>query len=265
VSRALTSNLLSSSAMGSVTVEICVDSVSSAIAAERGGASRVELCSSLSDGGLTPSAGLLETTRALVTFPIHIMIRPRAGDFCYDQYEFGAMQRDIELAKGVGANAVVFGILNAEANVDVARTRQLVELSRPLSVTFHRAFDMTADLFRALEDVIATGADCLLTSGGQSTAITGQHTIAQLVKQSQQRISIMAGSGLKAENVQSFVAATAVPEIHASMRTPLPSPMQYRNPRIVLGSDGSDYERFIVREEDVRRLCLAVAAEHASE
>jgi len=247
--------------MSQVLVEICVDSVASAIAAERGGAARLELCSSLSEGGLTPSAGLLEITRAAVSLPIHALIRPRAGDFCYDQHDFQTMQSDIAVAKERGASGVVFGILDPDANVDVARTRQLVEFSRPLSVTFHRAFDMAADLFRALEDVCAAGADRLLTSGGQPTAILGQDAIAQLVKRSQGRIVIIPGSGIKPENARSFIAATGTGEIHASLRTPRPSPMRYQNPRISMGSsdiDNREYEQFSVREEDVRRLCRAV-------
>jgi copper homeostasis protein len=247
--------------MSKVLVEICVDSVASAIAAERGGASRLELCSSLSEGGVTPSAGLIEITRAAVSLPLHVIIRPRAGDFCYDQHEFQAMQRDIVLAKELGVNGVVFGILDAEANVEVVRTRQLVEVARPLSITFHRAFDVAADLSRALEDVCATGTDRLLTSGGQPTALLGRKAIAQLMKQNRGRIVIMPGSGIKPDNAQSFVSATGVREIHASLRTPAPGATPNRNPRIAMGSatpDCREYERFIVREEDVRSLIQAV-------
>jgi len=247
--------------MSRVLVEICVDSVASAMAAERGGAARLELCSGLSQGGLTPSTGLIAITRDAVSLPIHVLIRPRAGDFCYDLQEFQVMQRDIELAKQTGVQGVVFGILDADANVDVARVRQLVELSRPLSVTFHRAFDMAADLFRALEDVCSIGVNRVLASGGLSTAIAGWETIAQLVKQSQGRTVIMAGSGIQPDNAQSLVQMTGVREIHASLRTPSPSPMRYRNPRIAMGSteaDSCEYQRFMVREEDVRKLCQAV-------
>jgi copper homeostasis protein len=171
------------------------------------------------------------------------------------------MQRDIDQAKKCGAHGVVFGILDADAKVDVARTRQLVECARPLSVNFHRAFDMAADLFRAFEEVSSAGVDRLLTSGGQPTATLGQEAIAQVIKQARGRIVIMPGSGVKPENAQSLVAATGAREIHASLRTSLPSPMRYQNPRIAMGSgdpDGREYARFIVREDDVRRLCQAV-------
>jgi copper homeostasis protein len=204
---------------------------------------------------------LIEVARAAVNLPLHVIIRPRAGDFCYDLHEFLAMQRDIQLAKECGANGVVFGILDADANVDVARTRRLVECSRPLSVTFHRAFDMAADLFRALEEVCSAGVDRLLTSGGQPTATLGREAIAQLIKQTRGRIVIMPGSGIKPENAQSLVTATGATEIHASLRASVPSPMRYQNPRIAMGSseaDGREYARFVVREDDVRRLCQAV-------
>ena len=243
-----------------VLVEVCVDSVASAIAAERGGAARVELCSSLIEGGITPSSGLIEVTRAAVSLPIHVMIRPRGGDFCYEDDEFEIMRRDIAVAKQFGANGVVFGILDVHGNVDVARTRQLTDLARPLAVTFHRAFDMTADLFRALDDVCAAGVDRLLTSGGEATSVQGQETIAQLVRKSEGRVVVMPGSGIKPENARALVTQTGVIEIHVGLRSTLPSPMLHRNPRVSMGSvEGREYQRFAVLEDQVRRLCDALA------
>jgi copper homeostasis protein len=243
-----------------VEVEVCVDSVASAIAAERGGAARVELCSSLIEGGVTPSAGLIEMTRAAVSMPLHVMIRPRGGDFCYEPEEFEIMKRDIAVAQRMGANGVVFGILDANGNVDVARTRQLADLARPLTVTFHRAFDMTADLFRALDDVCAAGIDRVLTSGGEPTSLLGQETIAQLVRRAEGRIVVMPGSGIRPENARSLVERTGVKEVHVGLRSVVPSPMLHRNPRVSMGAVGGlEYPRYVVFEEQVRELCSALA------
>jgi copper homeostasis protein len=244
-----------------ILIEVCVDSVASAVAAERGGAARLELCGSLIEGGITPSAGLIEMTRAALSGALHVMIRPRGGDFCYDADEFEIMRRDIALAKRLGAEGVVFGILDVHGNVDAPRTRQLVDEARPLAVTFHRAFDMCADLFRALDDLCAAGIGRVLTSGGESTCLQGRETIAELVRKAQGRIVVMPGGGIKAENVRSFVDYTGVKEIHSGLRSSLPSPMLHRNPRISMGSvEGREYQRFAVLEEQVRILCGALAA-----
>jgi copper homeostasis protein len=245
-----------------VLVEVCVDSVASAVAAERGGAARVELCGSLIEGGITPSAGLIEMTRAAVSVDLHVMIRPRGGDFCYDADEFETMRRDITLAKRLGANGVVFGILDANGYIDVVRTRQLADEARPLAVTFHRAFDMTADLFRALDDVCTAGVDRVLTSGGEPSSLQGQETILRLVTMAHGRIVIMPGSGIRPENARSLVGHTGVTEIHVGLRSSLPSPMLHRNPRISMGSvEGREYQRFAVLEDQVRKLCSAVRTE----
>jgi copper homeostasis protein len=238
-----------------VLIEVCVDSVASAVAAERGGAARIELCSSLIEGGITPSAGLIETTRAAVSLPLHVMIRPRGGDFCYDDSEFEIMRRDITLAKELGADGIVFGILDVNGHVDVTRTRPLLDRARPLPVTFHRAFDMTADLFRSLEDLCALGVDRVLTSGAEQTAVEGRQTIARLVQESRERIAIMAGSGIKPENARRLVDETGVTEIHVGLRTSLPSPMLFRNPHISMGRVADrEYLRFAVAEDNVRQL-----------
>ncbi len=243
-----------------IIVEVCVDSVASATAAARGGAARVELCSSLIEGGITPSIGLIETTRAAVSLDLYVMIRPRGGDFLYDADEFEIMRRDIATAKRLGANGVVLGILDVHGHIDVARTRELIADARPLSVTFHRAFDMTPDLFRSLNDVCEMGADRVLTSGGEATSLEGQKVIAQLIRQARGRIVVMPGSAIKPENARSLVDHTGAKEIHVGLRSAIPSPMLYRNPRISMGSfEGREYQRFVVLEEQVRRLCSALA------
>ncbi len=242
-----------------ILVEICVDSVASAIAAERGGARRVELCSDLLEGGITPSAGLIATVRERVSIGIQVMIRPRGGDFCYDAEEFEIMRRDIVSAKSWGAHGVVFGILDADGRVDIERCRELAELARPLEVTFHRAFDMSADLFQSLEDVCAVGADRILTSGGQPTALQGLETITALVKAAKGRIAIMPGSGIKPENAQRIVVESGVRDVHAGLGTTVAGPMRFRNPHLVMGKAAErEYQRTVVLEKDVRRLCAAL-------
>jgi copper homeostasis protein len=238
-----------------VLIEIAVDSVSSAVAAERGGAARVELCADLLEGGVTPSAGMIAATRSAISIGLHVMIRPRGGDFSYDSDEIDVMARDIAMAKSLGADGVVLGILATNGHVDVDRTRRLVDLARPLEVTFHRAFDMSADLFKSFEDVCATGANRLLTSGGESNCLEGIETIAALVKATRGRIAIMAGGGIRPENAARIVAATGVRDIHAGLSTAVESPVAYRNPRVSMGkAPGREYERHQVAEERVRQL-----------
>jgi copper homeostasis protein len=238
-----------------VLIEVCVDSAASAMAAERGGANRVELCSSLGEGGVTPSLGLLEVVRQKVLIGLHVIVRPRGGDFLYDQDEVEAMRRDIVRAKNSGADGVVFGILDADGNVDVERTRQLVELARPMSVTFHRAFDMSSNLLQALEDVCTSGADRILTSGAEASCEQGEQMIAQLVRAARGRVTIMAAGGIRHNNVAGVIERTRVREIHVGLSAPAPSPMIYRNARVSLGRtrDG-EYQRWQVLEETVREL-----------
>jgi copper homeostasis protein len=244
-----------------IVVEVCVDSVASAVAAERGGAQRVELCSDLLEGGLTPSLGLLGVVRSRVSIAVHPIIRPRPADFCYSDEEFECMQRDVELAKSEGANGVVLGILQPDGKVDVRRTQQLVELARPLSVTFHRAFDMSADLVEALEDVCATGADRVLTSGGRQECLQGLGTVAGLVKQARHRITIMAGGRIRINDAATIIEQTGVTEIHVGLATPVSSPMTRPNlRRVSLGkAQENESQRTQVLEENVRELIQAVS------
>jgi copper homeostasis protein len=243
-----------------VLVEVCVDSVESAVAAERGGAARVELCSDLLEGGITPSAGLIATVRSKVSISLHPIIRPRPGDFFYSDIEFQIMRRDIEAAKELGADGVVLGILDQHGSVDVERTRELVELARPLSVTFHRAFDMSSDLRKALDNVCQTGSDRILTSGGEQTCLQGIDVIASLVKAADGRIAIMAGGGIGPRDALNIVESTGVREIHVGLSSPVASPMLYRNPRVSISrAAGRDYERVQVLEEDVRTLHRAIS------
>jgi copper homeostasis protein len=238
-----------------VLLEVCVDSVGSAMAAERGGAHRVELCSNLSEGGVTSSAGLISQVRRKVSIDIHVMIRPRAGDFCYSAEEIETMEQDVLAAKQLGANGVVLGILTPDGEIDVERTRHLVQLARPLETTFHRAFDMSRNLDKSLADVIEAGADRVLTSGGEQKVEDGIPMVARLVQAADRRIAVMVGAGISESNVNRIVTETGVREIHASLRAHVPSSMRYRNQKVSMGSvKGREYERAIVLEDAVRRL-----------
>ncbi len=199
------------------TLEISVETLERALAAERGGAHRIELCRELSQGGLTPDAELLRSVREMVRIPIFPMIRPRAGDFAFSDAEYAAMQRDIEVAKRLGADGLVFGILRREGQVDVQRTRQLVESARPLPVTFHRAIDVSADIYKALADVMQTGAARVLTSGGAATAPEGAGCLAKLVQAASGRIVVMPGCGITTSNLAQIAKSTGASEFHAGL------------------------------------------------
>lgn len=200
-------------------IEVCVDSVQSALAAEAGGAARVELCDNLPEGGTTPSAGVIAAVRKQLRIPLHVIVRPRGGDFCYSDVEFGVMERDIALAKQLGADGVVLGILLANGSVDVERTRALIALARPMSVTFHRAFDMTCDAFEALDALIDLGADRILTSGQQPSVLEGLDLITALVRRADGRIVILACGGVDERNASRVVAESHVRELHVGRRS----------------------------------------------
>ncbi len=205
-------------------LEICLDSVASCIAAERGGARRVELCADLAVGGTTPSAGMIAVARNSVRIGIHVMIRPRGGDFCYSDAEFEVMKKDVVLAKELGADGVVFGILTRNGLVEEHRTRELVALARPMEVTFHRAIDATADPLRSLESLIGAGVDRILTSGRAPSALEGIDGIRQLVQQGAGRIAIMAGVGINVGNAREIRDRTGVRDIHVGSGANAPLP-----------------------------------------
>jgi copper homeostasis protein len=203
--------------------ELCAPSHAAAIAADRGGADRIELCSNLSVAGLTPEPQLLESVLAAISIPVHVLIRPRAGNFVYSASEFAEMRQQVEAAKAAGASGVAIGILLPDGRVDVNRTRELADLARPMNVTFHRAFDETVDLDEALDAVIETAADLLLTSGGAENVMAGADSIARLRHRAGTRLEIMAGGGLRLANLSDVVLRTGVSCLHGSLTPANPS------------------------------------------
>jgi copper homeostasis protein len=240
-------------------IEVCVDSVESALAAEAGGAARVELCDNLMEGGTTPSAGAIAAARAKLSINLHVIIRPRGGDFCYSDVEYEVMKRDIEFAKQLGADGVVIGILLPEGNVDTERTRELVKLTRPMSVTFHRAFDMTCDAFAALETLVELGIDRILTSGQEPSVIEGLDQITELVKRAGDRITIMACGGVNERNIARVVAASGARELHVTGFVSKESEMRYRNERVFMGGTLRPPE-YLISTTDREKIAALVKA-----
>jgi copper homeostasis protein len=197
-----------------ITVEICVGDVESAIAAEAGGADRVELCDNLSVGGTTPSVGAIAEACRWLSIPVHVLIRPRAGDFVYGERELAVMHRDIEAAKALGAEGIVLGVLDERGDIAREATATLIDLARPLSVTFHKAIDRVRDPINALDAMIAMGIDRVLTSGGRPSAFEGTDTLRALVERSAGRIAVMAGGRLAVDHIEEVIRASGVREVH---------------------------------------------------
>jgi copper homeostasis protein len=206
-----------------LTLEVCVDSVESAIAAQDSGAHRIELCDNMLEGGTTPSIGTITLARHHCDIPIHVMIRPRGGDFRYTEIEFEVMKVDIEQARKIGVDGVVFGMLMPDGAIDTERCTELVALARPMRVTFHRAFDFVGDPHQSLEDLIRLGVDRVLTSGKQSSALEGLKLITKLVKQANDRIIIMPGAGITQQNIKQIVRQSGVTEAHVYSAVTQPS------------------------------------------
>jgi copper homeostasis protein len=221
-------------------LEIAAGSLGSALAAQEGGADRVELCGSLAEGGITPSYGVLAAVRERVRVPIYVLIRPRTGDFLYENDEFEVMRHDVETCVKLGFDGVVIGALDVAGAID-PRCRELKSAAGKLGVTFHRAFDASADLTRSLEAVIALGCERVLTSGGCASALAGCDAIAELVRRATRRIRIMAGAGIRASNLAEVARRSHADEFHGSARTVVASRMRHRN--LALLDLSPDYEQ----------------------
>ena len=222
-------------------VEICANGVESCLAAQEGGADRVELCAGIPEGGTTPSYGEIKVARrVLTTMRLHVIIRPRGGDFLYTDLEVERMAEDIAMCRQLGVDGVVFGCLNADGTFDLEKNRYLIDCSRGMSVTCHRAFDRAVNPEQALEDVIALGFDRILTSGQQPKAEQGIDLLARLNRQADGRIILMAGSGVTEQNIRRIREATGLNEFHFSGRESVDSAMQYVNPNLYMGLPGAN-------------------------
>ena len=235
-------------------LEACVNSAVSAINAQAGGAQRVELCENMMEGGCTPSAGAIQFARQKLHIPIMVMIRPRGADFLYSDDEFEIMKPDIVMAKDLGADGVVFGILTPDGSIDVARMRQLIELARPMQVTCHRAFDMTADPFKAIDDLISLGIDRVLTSGQSDSALLGAPLISELISRAAGRIIIMPGHGIKEHNLREAIDLTGASEFHMYLTKKVPSSMKFIRDNVKMGKpDFSEYGCEVVDAVRIRK------------
>lgn len=236
-------------------LENCSNSVQSSIEAQKGGAIRVELCDNLAEGGTTPSLSQIQLTRENIDIQLNVIIRPRGGDFLYSDLEFESMKQDIHHCGKSKCDGVVIGILNADGTVDIERNKILVNIAREynMSVTFHRAFDRCADLFKSLEDIINLGCDRILTSGGRKTALEGKEVIKKLIEQANGRIIIMPGSGINENNIAELVEATGLIEFHGSFRSRYNGKMQYQTELL----DSYD-EEYTILQTDAQKVKLAI-------
>lgn len=242
-------------------LEVCCYSMECAQEAQRSGADRIELCAAPQEGGLTPSLGVLKSVRDTVTIPVHPIIRPRGGDFCYTAGEFAAMLDDVIAIRELGFPGLVIGILDADGQIDTTRMEKIMAAAGTLAVTFHRAFDMCADPRQACSELSELGIKRILTSGQQASAEKGISLIRELISRSDTPI-IMAGAGVRAANLSVFLQA-GVKEVHSSAGQWLPSPMRFRNPGLSMSTDADadEYLRYAVNGEAVAEMKRIITAQ----
>jgi len=232
-------------------LEICCYTVESAIIAEKAGADRIELCENYSEGGTTPSYGSIKIAIDKLNIPVNVIIRPRGGDFLYSDTEFKIIKQDVKTVKQLGANGVVIGFLNSDGTIDIEKTKEIIELAKPMEITFHRAFDRCKNPFVALEQLIDLEIDSILTSGQKQTAIEGVNLIAQFVKQAGNNIIIMPGSGVNDKNISELIEKTNATEFHSSAKIFISSKMGYSEKIVSMGSDNFDENSIISVNTDM--------------
>ena len=240
-------------------IEICVEGIDGFAAAQAAGADRVELCASLLEGGLTPSMGVVRQVLKIARIPFHVIIRPRGGDFLYSELEYQTMLDDVRACRDLGVAGVVFGCLTAAGDIDEARMTALTEAARPMKVTCHRAFDMTRNAEDAIEALVRSGVDRVLTSGQRDTALEGLDILKRTHDAARGRIVIMACGGLDAQNIAQVLAGSEADELHFAALHTVPSGMAFRNPNVGMGGTAleREFEVTLTDQDAVRRTIAA--------
>lgn len=234
-------------------LECCVDSVESAIEAKRGGANRIELCSGLVIGGLSPSKALFETIREKVDIRIHTLLRPRFGDFCYTDYEHKILKKEVRMFRELGADGIVIGALRPNGSLHIEQMKELLEEAGEMSVTLHRAFDMCKDPFQTLEEAKKLGIHTILTSGQKNSCVEGVGMLAKLVEKSEGKIEILIAGGVDGNVIPKLYKETGSHAYHMSGKITLDSKMEYRKEDVSMGvASMSEYEIWQTSEERVR-------------
>ena len=243
-------------------LEMCIESVESAVASAEGGADRVELCANLLEGGTTPSLGSVRETRRRANIDLSVMVRPRGGDFCYSPEEFAVMREDVKVFREEGVDCLVFGLLNRDGTIDSERTAELIELAGPVPVTVHRAFDMCRDPFEGLETICSLGATRILTSGQEDTVLEGVDLIRDLVHRAGDRVVIMPGCGVTLKNCARIAAETGASEIHVAVVSAMESDMEFRNSRVYMGTAlrSAEYAKMVTQPSQVAEFAKVLKA-----
>jgi copper homeostasis protein len=244
-------------------IEICVEGIDGLVAAQQAGADRVELCASLLEGGLTPSLGVIRAALQIATIPFHVIVRPRGGDFLYSELEFQSMLEDVKALRDLGVVGVVIGCLTPDGKIDEPRTKALVDAARPMKVTCHRAFDMTRDYREAIEALVRTGVDRVLTSGQRDTAVEGSDILKDTIAIADGRIIIMACGALDADNIAQVRRATGADEMHFAALKTIKSGMDFRNPHVGMGGTALERE-YEITLTDVEAVRATIAAARAA-
>lgn len=235
-------------------LEVCADSVQSAVSAQEGGADRIELCSGLVIGGLSPSPALFRQVRRYTDLKIRTLLRPRFGDFCYDDYEFQTLKDEVEMFRDLGADGVVIGVLNPDGTLNMEQMKELKDAAGSLKVTLHRAFDVCRDPCEALEQCAALGIDTILTSGQKSSAWEGRTLLSELSEQADGRVEILAGAGINPGIIRKLAEYTGIRAFHMSGKKILDSRMEFRREGVPMGIPGfSEFEIWQTDTEQVRQ------------